>query len=742
MSVEKSTPQACGSVADKDEACGDVLTPPVSRLQVLFSEVNRSNSKSAEASPLTRKTLTGSLRREHSNSKSTLTGSREKSKRSKESGLQCGGSTGRTKAKSLLVKSTPTDGKEGFSVAKRALEFVDKTPQKSEVENVGVAGNDGGFGNTNVKNGVRRPGLAKAQSEVKRKKERFSTNSDSGLLGAKELIEKALTTKERRRRRLTEQLEFIEAELQQKKGESVQAAGQVEEKEKSRESDASLNSCFSDYNVTGARVSVDTIGETLPAELLQLRHAELKREHKDLKGEIYGMTKQLSWIKRQLDATKGHARVLSKSTSDWADMMRRSQHSASLNERRKTLKHGAMVLKHSTTKRGCGARYLAFDDEHMLLLWSKSISGALHVSRYIAGLGSDLEEVKAYDVSTLSLDNVQQLLLGTEVLQLPRIRSKLTFSEDTCQRIIGFKSVVEDVQKVTLFEFCDSNTATDFYLGLRAMTNLAKAQPRANTSSPICTARGNHHEGNTPGISTPSNGAEEPVDGEEEGQIRFIAEIQKELRHIRSRQEYMNILKLKTLDCPLLLPLKSSRIRRTGIADMDQVEKDFIREKYIIINARNHRLGNHENFKTVKTYLKKRLIRDADNSNKVNYEHLCNDLLLAASRTVMEGDVFTLCHQLLSIPGRVVLCPAQTEQCADSSSTPVEIFFAAGGLITIESETSYKILGITPAGEYEDGVQSMHEWAVVKTRCIEHMSYNANEEERNIRHVKMHIQEL
>ena len=175
---------------------------------------------------------------------------------------------------------------------------------------------------------------------------------------------------------------------------------------------------------------------------------------------------------------------------------------------------------------------------------------------------------------------------------------------------------------------------------------------------------------------------------------------------------------------------------------MEQVKKDFIREKYIIINARNHRLGNPDNFNSVKTYLKKRLMRDADSSNKVNYEVLCNDLLLAASRTVMEGDVFTLCHQLLSIPGRVVLCPAQTEQCTDTSSSPVEIFFAAGGLITIESETSYKILGITPSCESEDGVQTLHEWAIVKTRCIEHMSYNANEEERNIRHVKMHIQEL
>ena len=143
---------------------------------------------------------------------------------------------------------------------------------------------------------------------------------------------------------MTEQLSFIEAELQQKKQEKgqaqAQAAGQQEEKEKSRESDVSLNSYYSDINNAAARLSVDTLGDSLPlpAEMLQLRHAELKREHKDLKGEIHGMTRQLTWIKRQLDATKGHARVLSKSTSDWADMMRRSQHSASLNERRKNTK--------------------------------------------------------------------------------------------------------------------------------------------------------------------------------------------------------------------------------------------------------------------------------------------------------------------------------------------------------------------------------------------------------------------
>ena len=55
----------------------------------------------------------------------------------------------------------------------------------------------------------------------------------------------------------------------------------------------------------------------------------------------------------------GHARSLSRSTTDWADMMRRSVNSAALTEKKRLVRQGAVVTKHSENKRGCGPRFLA-----------------------------------------------------------------------------------------------------------------------------------------------------------------------------------------------------------------------------------------------------------------------------------------------------------------------------------------------------------------------------------------------
>lgn len=212
--------------------------------------------------------------------------------------------------------------------------------------------------------------------------------------------------------------------------------------------------------------------------------------------------------------------------------------------------------------------------------------------------------------------------------------------------------------------------------------------------------------------------------------------MQRVLAKVRKKDDYLEALLQHTQNVPLMLPLKSSRNRRHSSTDMQQVKKDLAREMNIVINARAYELGSMENVDKVIKNLNRLLtkyVTDTGEMNADECESICLELLLAASRTVIEGDVFTLCHQLLSLPGRVMLCPAQTSQSKESMSSPIEIFFAADGLITIESQASYRIVGTLSS-------DSPSTWGLVSTKCVEHIHFGKTEEsEKNIRHVKISV---
>ena len=65
-------------------------------------------------------------------------------------------------------------------------------------------------------------------------------------------------------------------------------------------------------------------------------------------------------------------------------------------------------------------------------------------------------------------------------------------------------------------------------------------------------------------------------------------------------------------------------------------------------------------------------------------------LLLAASRTVIEGDSFSVCHRLFAVPGTVHLVP----QPLDAETEAMHIFVGADGLVTIESTACYRCVSI------------------------------------------------
>jgi hypothetical protein len=206
---------------------------------------------------------------------------------------------------------------------------------------------------------------------------------------------------------------------------------------------------------------------------------------------------------------------------------------------------------------------------------------------------------------------------------------------------------------------------------------------------------------------------------------------------------------------PLVLPLARSSERRETSEHMEQAVKDLSRESEIFFNAHRYELGSGEAVDYFINDLSEYLLSTFRNSGRKSKTHeaisaaaatspltenlskLCDRIVLASSRTFFEGDIFDLCHRLLSVPGKVILCPVSqlsmtstSEEGSDDATgnneeeffsvCPVSVLVSNDGLITIESETIYRIVYL-PQNADEDS--SPEEWGGVRVQCIEHMNY-------------------
>ena len=186
----------------------------------------------------------------------------------------------------------------------------------------------------------------------------------------------------------------------------------------------------------------------------------------------------------------------------------------------------------------------------------------------------------------------------------------------------------------------------------------------------------------------------------------------------------------------LVLPLESGSAARRLIADEEQTRKDLVREKGIYFNAHRYDLGGDVKLERFLVSFRAR-VRHIFKTDDEEAGDIAEEILLAASRTVIEGDIYSLCHRLFSSE-KVCLCPMSAETDASPTSAslgvcPINIFIAPDGLITIESHSAYRIVWIDPS----NGPQKV---GIVRARCIEHMYLGSNkldghaDGDENVRH--------
>jgi hypothetical protein len=189
-----------------------------------------------------------------------------------------------------------------------------------------------------------------------------------------------------------------------------------------------------------------------------------------------------------------------------------------------------------------------------------------------------------------------------------------------------------------------------------------------------------------------------------------VSKLQRDLALTDSKGSYLDALIGRAhTSSYLVLPLLTNSTQRLKCSGHAQVLKDLQREKAIVLNRKSIKLGSKESTHELIEQLSDLLEQHFESGLEQN-KLRCKEILLAASRTVIEGDVYSMCHQLLLGAPDVLLLPAED---LPERGTPIEIY-VGGAIVSIESECKYKIVHLA---------QTEDTWAIVHARCSEHFHY-------------------
>ena len=514
------------------------------------------------------------------------------------------------------------------------------------------------------------------------------------------------------------------------------------------------------------------VPKTPSAKQLKHERALLQEEQSKLKDEIQQLCDQIAMVEGQLQASQSHARCLSSSTIEWATIMSQNTDAAVAHEKMRQLYEGVCAKKYATKKKfritpksSCRMRFVVCDPNGNWIAWSRSLAG---VERLRSLSMSKTPKCKSIDTS-----DIASLFYGRSAVDAASQHGVAERILPSCAVLLLMRST----SNVVVFEFASPGRATDFFLALQSFLSphlpstevlLTPAQVDyeremcirdENVSSLGRASRALASSSRSSSASTASSHVVESA----------VASFQASAETVSTFEEFQSMLakdeisplpleggSARTKGPPrtLVLPLMSGSTSRNLAANAEQTRKDLLREKSICFNAHEYDLGGEvklvrflDRFEARVRSIFQDLCKGMSDSSAHN---IAQEILLAASRTVIEGDVFTLCHRLFSTP-TICLCPVPPNQEQKPSATssslgicPINIFIALDGLITIESHSTYRIVWVQPSGDDMMMSAGPREAGVVRARCIEHIYLDqlaandaSGESEKNVRHVSI-----
>ena len=191
------------------------------------------------------------------------------------------------------------------------------------------------------------------------------------------------------------------------------------------------------------------------------------------------------------------------------------------------------------------------------------------------------------------------------------------------------------------------------------------------------------------------------------------------------------------------LPLPASNERIHRIVSDVQYRKDLIRESGLMVNSVFYPLASSgSNYDVCLRALQdalrgvelvtmptgaspaKRMKRRRESGD---VKHILPEVLRSASRTLTDGDAFSVLHRCFSVPQSVLLTPSGPQ-------IPISIFVSHDAIVTVQSKSSFNAVHLNRRGRGKPQV-----WATIETTVVENISFDDKGEPSRVRHLVIRL---
>eukprot|EP00939_MAST-03C_sp_MAST-3C-sp1_P001162 g1162.t1 len=226
--------------------------------------------------------------------------------------------------------------------------------------------------------------------------------------------------------------------------------------------------------------------------------------------------------------------------------------------------------------------------------------------------------------------------------------------------------------------------------------------------------------------------------------VPLFALVQRDIRSAAtSRASFRATLRIHK-DAVQTLPLPASNERIRRIVSEVQYRKDLIRESGLFVNSTYYPLASSgANYdicirgvcdvlrgvelvaNPVGASPAKRKMKRRRESKEV--AHILPEVLRSASRTLTDGDAFSVLHRCFSVSQKVLITPSGPQ-------TPISVFVSHDAIVTIQSKSSFNAVYLSRDPRRKPAV-----WATIHTTVVENISFDSKGTPSRVRHLTVQL---
>lgn len=480
------------------------------------------------------------------------------------------------------------------------------------------------------------------------------------------------------------------------------------------------------------------------------------------RNDVEALRESLRWTETELKSAQAHVLCLGDSVNSWSAMSGRAVNMALERATLESMRRGVPVIKLNAT--GFLGRARQFCQRFLFLVPSSSSkdaspsvrvrrpgsmsgrrTGTIYWCKPDCVLRSNLdvadEEKSALFARSNGIDTTEIVSMsfgrdaGTYIELLSRAdedRAKALVTR--CVTIVGSSRSLDIV-------FKDSVVAIDAFMSIQSMTPFSPSSSWRRTREQLqwecaqITIDGLRRRS----LAIPTMACERDV-VDFARLMPLFNFVQRGINDAKSDRESFRLELRRHRDAVHTLPLPNSNERIHRIVSEEQHRKDLIRESGLVVNNTYYEMGSPDDYDVFVLGLSKalegveiisplqpgaspmtRLKRRRESGDVAT---ILSEVLRSMSRTLTDGDAFSVLHRCFSVPGSVLITPSGPQ-------IPISVFVSHDAIVTIQCKSCFNAVHMS-----KDARRKPQVWATIQTTVVENIYFDHQRRDvRRIRHL-------